>query len=70
LEILEDETVSIIHHSLTEYLTNPQKVGEYRPFTSIYGLALCRNGFESFSGPLRDRECLNFKSIVTDLKHT
>jgi hypothetical protein len=27
LEILEDETVSIIHHSLTEYLKSPQKVG-------------------------------------------
>lgn len=27
LEILEDETVSIIHHSLTEYLTSSQTVG-------------------------------------------
>ncbi len=27
LEILEDETVSIIHHSLTEYLTSPPKFG-------------------------------------------
>ena len=46
LEILEDETVSILHHSLTEYLTTPQTIGQYKHFAYVFGLYLCWKSFK------------------------